>query len=128
MKTLLIAALFALSASPAAAAVSCANGADCDAKWARATAWVSQTSFYKIRLATDLIITTEGPINDFGYSMKSAMTVNRVASGDGKSEITLSTACANMFGCAPTAAELQASFAEALDPVPTVGQTPPKRP
>jgi hypothetical protein len=42
--------------------ITCQAGADCDAKWSRATAWIAQNSAYKVQTASDSIIQTMGPL------------------------------------------------------------------
>jgi membrane-associated protease RseP (regulator of RpoE activity) len=100
--------------------ITCADAADCSVKWGRALQWVSQTSFYKIRIATDSLITTEGPIDDVGYSTKSALTINKMPLGDGSAEISFQSGCANEFGCVPTHEMLLASFADYVGVSPAI--------
>lgn len=100
--------------------ISCNDKTDCPAKWARATQWVSDNSYYKIRLATDSLITTEGPTSDPMSAMRSAIAVNKVPLGNGTSQITFKSWCANEFGCVPNHNMLLVSFADFVTAVPQV--------
>jgi hypothetical protein len=41
--------------------------------WARATQWVSENSYFKLRIANDSTITTEGPLNNATMAHNSAV-------------------------------------------------------
>jgi hypothetical protein len=86
--------------------VVCRAGADCDAKWSRAVAWVTNNSGYKIQVQTEALIQTYGPANGDTWL---AATVNKVAKGGDQYEIAGALSCGNMFGCypAPRAALLE---------------------
>ncbi|MGH6879770.1 MAG: S1C family serine protease [Hypericibacter sp.] len=96
--------------------ITCVEGTDCGVKWGRALQWVTDHSAFKLRIANDSIITTEGPISDGVYSVDSAMTINKVPRGDGTSEILFKSGCGNVFGCVPTHEMLLANFADFVDP------------
>jgi len=96
--------------------IKCASKDECDAKWGRALAWVSQNSSFKIRLASDLLITTEGPIDEFGYRSLSSFIINRIPEGGGVYRIEFSSACVSTPSCAPSHDELLASFGAYVDP------------
>lgn len=91
-------------------AIICADPAGCATKWARAVQWVSERAAYKIRVATDTIITTEGPLDS--DSTLSAISITKVPRGDGSAEIAFRSGCANRFGCVPTHEMLLAEFAD----------------
>ena len=91
--------------------ITCTDGSDCTTRWARALQWVTENSPFKLRIATDSVITTEGPLDEGGYSTESAITVNKVSSSDGTSEIVFNSGCANEFGCVPTHEMLLSRFA-----------------
>src|SRR6185369_18063562 len=78
--------------------ITCTDTVDCPVKWARALQWVTDHAPYKLRIANDTAITTEGPIDDVVYSLDSAITVTKVPRGDGTSVISFKSACANEFG------------------------------
>jgi len=61
--------------------ISCTTGADCDAKWSRAMQWLQQNSSWKVTTATDMLLTTEGPLT----TAKPAFEVTKVALEDGRS-------------------------------------------
>lgn len=77
----------------------CQTDAECKAKWDAAQVWVVRNSGYRIQTATDVLIQTFGPL---GESMALAMVVLKEPTGDGY-RITISTNCANIFGCRPDA-------------------------
>ena len=87
----------------------CIKGDDCDTKWGRAVVWVSRNSAWKIQTQTDNLIQTFGPSTRVN-STDSAFVVNKVPIGDGRYEITMNSACGNMFGCFPDAIALKAHF------------------
>lgn len=92
--------------------ITCKTGPDCALKWARAMQWVSGHSYFKLRIASDSIITTEGPFYSPAYSMRSAITVNQLPKGDGTSTIIFKSWCANEFGCVPSHEMLLVQFAD----------------
>jgi len=47
----------------AARPVVCQAGPDCEAKWARAVDFVTRSCRWKLRIATDTLVTTEGPLD-----------------------------------------------------------------
>lgn len=91
----------------AAIQITCTKGDDCDEKWSRAVAWISQNSSYKIQTQTDSLIQTFTPT---GGTTSNGFLVNKVALGKGTYQITMSSACDNPFGCIPDAQTLRASF------------------
>jgi len=56
-------------------AILCRQGADCDAKWARAREWVTAHSRWKLREDTAAVIATESPVD----SLSPAFTIRRLA-------------------------------------------------
>jgi hypothetical protein len=77
--------------------VTCTAGKDCDAKWSRAVAWVSQNSGFKIQVQTDSLIQTYGPGEPDTTNL--AATVNKVAKTGDQYEIIAKIGCANLIGC-----------------------------
>ena len=92
--------------------ITCKAGADCARKWARAMQWVSEHSYFKLRVANDSIITTEGPLDSAAYSMRSAITVNQLPKSDGTSTFLFKSWCTSMFGCVPSHEMLLVQFAD----------------
>lgn len=95
--------------TPPPAPIVCKTGADCDAKWSRALAWVTQNSQWRIQVQTDLLIQTFNGVDDAETSP--GFTINKVAKGAGTYEISFSAGCHNLFGCVPSAAEERQKFA-----------------
>lgn len=70
---------------------------DCDAKWALAQVWIAQNSGYRIRIATDSVIETFGPM---GNSPALAYQVTRRMPPGQAGSIDISVACnATVYGC-----------------------------
>lgn len=86
--------------------VTCLQGPDCEAKWGRALIWVQDHSRWKLRIANDTLITTEGPFD----STDAAYSITKVLTGKGTYSIVFRAGCGNVFGCVPSILELQASF------------------
>jgi hypothetical protein len=102
--------------------VTCTKGADCDMKWGRAVAWVSQNSEWKIQTQNDYIIQTYTPINQ---SAASGFKVNKVPTDTEHFEITISSGCDNLLACFPDAMTARASFNNFLiGPAPAVSTEP----
>jgi hypothetical protein len=94
---------------PPSPPVLCRSGPDCDAKWARAIAWIAQNSEYRAQFQTDYMIQTLGPGKD---SASPAYRVSRLPKGGDEFEIKLNGECAKIFGCKPTIPEARALFSE----------------
>jgi len=90
--------------------VTCMQGADCEAKWGQALLWVQRNSIWKLRIANDMIITTEGPFD----TPSSAFSITKVPAGSGVYSIEFGAGCGNIFGCVPSILELQASFVRSV--------------
>lgn len=77
-------------AEKAGRVISCIAGPDCDAKWSRAMQWLQQNSSWKVTTATDMLLTTEGPLT----TAKPAFEVTKVALRDGSGfEISMRAWC-----------------------------------
>jgi hypothetical protein len=87
----------------------CAVGADCDAKWSRAVAWIAANSTLKIQTQTEMVVQTAGPVRS---EPTPAFTVTKVARGDGRYEIAFNGGCGNPSRCVPTIPESRARFTE----------------
>lgn len=79
--------------------VRCVEGADCNAKWSRAVAWVARNSRWKIQTQTDQLIQTYGPGET--DSTANAWTITKAAEGNGIYRIDARGGCANIFACIP---------------------------
>jgi hypothetical protein len=90
-------------------AVVCRLGPDCDFKWARAIAWVGQNAHYKIERADEWRIQTFGP---YGKSEGTAVTIQKVPSGDGWAHLSINVSCANIVTCYPSVTSQKISFME----------------
>jgi len=86
--------------------ITCSQGQDCEVKWGRALRWVQDNSRWKIRIANDTLITTEGPrdTTDAAYEISKDLTDKGIYS------ISFHAWCGNRFGCFPSISEIQASF------------------
>ena len=100
---------------PPAAPILCRAGPDCDAKWARAMAWILQNSEYKTQFQTGYMIQTLGPIKD---SASPAYRVSKFSKGGEEFEIKFNGECAKIFGCKPTISEARAMFSEFVNAAP----------
>lgn len=98
-----------------AAAVSCLDRPHCDRVWAAAQAEVMSLSNYRIRLATDAVIETFGPLK---YGSGVAFALVRTFSADGSGRIAIRALCdATIYGCISDPAPLAAEMARRLQAV-----------
>ena len=103
--------------------ITCSKGTDCDMKWGRAIAWISQNSHWKIQTQTDYIIQTYTAL---GGSPSSSFLVNKVPVDNDTFEIVMTSGCGNMFGCTPDATTLKAMFTNfIIGPAPAVSPQSP---
>jgi hypothetical protein len=86
--------------------VTCSKGSDCEVKWSRALSWVQNNSRWKLRIANENLITTEGPFD----TPSAAYSITKVANSDGIYTIDFRAGCGNIFGCVPSILQLQADF------------------
>ena len=89
--------------------VACRLGPDCDRKWARAVFWVQQNACYKIEKVDPARIQTFGP---YGKSEGTAITIQKVPTGDGGAQLFINVSCANIVTCYPSVAAQKISFLE----------------
>jgi hypothetical protein len=85
----------------------CVIGPDCDAKWARAAAWIKANSTLKIETQTATVIQTADPARS---EAAPAFTVTKVARGEGRYEITFNGGCGSLLRCVPGIPESRARF------------------
>jgi hypothetical protein len=95
----------------------CTRGDDCEVKWGRVVQWISARSHWKIRNATDFLVTTEGPL----ATPYPAWIVQKIAQGEGRYRIQVDAWCADnpvdrMYGCTPPREVLLAEFNDFVDP------------
>ncbi len=103
---LLTACISTQAAQPPIPAITCKQGQDCDAKWSRAVAWVSQNSAYRMQVQSDVLIQTYNSTNT-----DIAVVVNKVATKQpGDYEIDVSISCGNPIGCVPDARDQLIKF------------------
>lgn len=86
--------------------VICSQGSDCEVKWSRVLIWVQDHSRWKLRIANETLITTEGPFD----TTDPAYSITKVPTGTGTYTIVFRAGCGNIFGCVPSILELQANF------------------
>lgn len=80
---------------------------DCEVKWARATQWLVENSHWQIRIATEEMLTTEGP---YGQTFL-AYVITKLPVNHGVYEIRFRAGCVNQgLGCHPDATQAEASF------------------
>lgn len=95
---------------PPIPSIKCKQGQDCDGKWSRAVAWVSQNSAYKIQVQSDSLIQTYSAVEDSDTGL--SMTVTKAALTEpGEYEIVARMGCANPIGCVPDPQTALAQFA-----------------
>lgn len=83
-------------AAAAAQPLYCYGVEQCALYWKRAQLWVVNNSGWKIQLATDTLIETYNPIRS---STARGYRITKEPQGNGREQIRIATACANMFGC-----------------------------
>lgn len=101
-------------------AATCAQGADCAEKWARARQWVADNSAYPLIHFTDTALITSGPAR---ASLAVAVVVTLDPPGADKRQVIRFRAwCGNYFMCFPKPSTAHTTFAQMLvEPVPAVG-------
>jgi hypothetical protein len=82
---------------------------DCDAKWARATAWVTENSGLKIQSKSDAQIKTEQAAGYVSRTLVVTITKN-ATSKPGIYEISFVGGCPSSLSCVPPVAESRAGF------------------
>lgn len=87
--------------------VVCQGETQCTAMWRRAQAWVAQSSRWAIRTSSDGVIATH--IAPGVQAYRSYQVVRTPLTG-GAEQISISSSCANLFGCEVTHEEAAARF------------------
>lgn len=86
--------------------ITCTAGAQCDQMWSRAMQWLQQNSSWKVTTATDMLLTTEGPLT----TEKPAFEVTKVEKDNGRSfQITMRAWC-GAGDCAALIERLHSDF------------------
>lgn len=94
---------------------------DCEVKWARATQWLQDNSHWKIRNATETLLTTEGPLG----STFTAYEVTKFPVNHGVYEIRFRAGCVNQgLGCHPDITQATAAFKQFVNAASLVSSTP----
>lgn len=106
--------------------ITCKPGKDCEAKWARANAWVSEHSKYKVEANSDSMIETAGP-GTFETDPSPSYKVRKLAIGGEQYAIEFSGECASMFACTPALSTAQADFTEAVMAAEPPASAPPEK-
>jgi hypothetical protein len=89
--------------------ITCQAGPDCDAKWARANKWVTESSGLKIETKTDAQIKTVPSAPD---SRNLVVTITKnPTSRPGVYEISFVGGCPSPLSCLPPIAESRTRFA-----------------
>ena len=91
--------------APDSRVITCAAGADCDAKWSRAMQWLQQNSSWKVQTQSDMSVTTEGP--DTG---KPAFEVTKGARDNGTFRMSMRAWCGEGEDCERLIGRLGRSF------------------
>lgn len=107
--------------------ITCHAGPDCDAKWSRANAWITEHSKYKVEASSELLIQTSGP-STFETDPSPKYKVTKAAMGPSEYAIEFVGGCDSVFACTPTVPAAQADFTQsvlAAEPAPEFH--PPKK-
>ncbi len=91
--------------------ITCRAGADCNAKWSRADAWIKEHSKYKVETSSESLIQTSGP-SAFETDPSPTYKVTKFAMGTREYAIELTGGCDSIFGCTPTILAAQADFTQ----------------
>ncbi len=93
--------------------ITCHAGADCNAKWSRADAWIKEHSKYKVETSSEPLIQTSGP-SAFDTDPSPTYKLTKVATGPGEYTIELTGGCDSVFGCTPIIPAAQADFTQSV--------------
>jgi len=93
--------------SPLWRPISCKDGADCQAKWGRAAAWIAENSANQIKIQTDSTIQSMEPMVPGSGPV---YTATKLPGANGVYEITFHATCGNPSSCIPPITEARASF------------------
>lgn len=74
----------------------CDGAEQCARYWRRAQIWVTNNSRWKIQTVTDAVIVTYTPPRS---EVSRGFQITREPLSEGREQIKIASACANMFGC-----------------------------
>ena len=106
--------------------ITCNAGADCNAKWSRADAWIKGHSKYKVETSSESLIQTSGP-GAFETDSAPSYKITKVAMGPGEYAIEFAGGCDSIFGCTPTIPAARADFTQAVLAAEAAPQSPPTK-
>src|SRR6266702_4169004 len=104
--------------------ITCNAGADCNAKWSRADAWIKEHSKYKVETSSESLIQTAGP-SAFETDPSPTYNIRKIAMGPNEYAIEFAGACDSMFACTPTLSSAQADFSQSIQAVEPATTSPP---
>ncbi len=104
--------------------LTCHAGADCDAKWSRANAWVTEHAKYKVETKSESLIQTAGP-STFETDPSPTYNIRKIAMGPNEYAIEFAGACDSIFACTPTLSSAQADFSQSIQAVEPATTSPP---
>jgi hypothetical protein len=93
--------------SPLVKPITCKDGPDCQGKWSRAAAWITENSAHQIKVLTDSTIQSMEPMIPGNAPV---YTATKLPGANGSYEITFHVTCADQSNCVPRIAEARASF------------------
>src|SRR5947207_1878237 len=106
--------------------ITCHAGADCDAKWSRANAWITEHSKYKAETSSESLIQTSGP-STFETDPSPTYKVAKVAASPSEYTMEFTAGCDSIFACTPTAQTAQADFTQSIMAAQPAPQAHPKK-
>jgi hypothetical protein len=93
--------------SPLVKPITCKDGPDCESKWLRAAAWITENSAHQIKVRNDSTIQSMEPMIPGSGAV---YTATKLPGANGVYEITFHATCASQSNCGPQVAEARASF------------------
>jgi hypothetical protein len=106
--------------------ITCRAGADCDAKWSRANAWVTEHSKYKVETNSETQIKTAGP-STFETNPSPSYKITKVAMGPDEYTIEFTGGCDSIFPCTPALPAAQADFTQSVSAAEPAPQSHPTK-
>jgi hypothetical protein len=106
--------------------ITCHAGPDCDAKWSRATSWVSEHSKYNVETSSDSVIQTSGP-STFETDPSPGYKIAKIAMGPGEYAIAFTGGCDSILPCTPALSAAHADFTQSITAVEPAPQSRPEK-
>lgn len=103
----------------------CHGPEQCSVYWRRAQLWVASNSAWKIQTVTDALIVTYTPQRS---SVERGYQITREPQDGGREQISIGSACANMFGCSTDTFQQAAKFKQYVKDVKPVQAAAPQAP